>query len=269
MCNVETVAFGCPWVADPMLLIHLSAAEAPSIAIIISPCRNAADLGADSFLPIVVPVKLGAVPTSRHIAPAAAVTLARVQEEPLAAFREACAHKGQLLRRQQIDSRTRNRPQHAIELAQLVEFPFEAVSCRHQMHMPRRRLRIGIEPRKRSRRNRPLVDDRPEDVVDRFAQFPAPGQNLLRTLRLNSAAFAQSIHLDGIEHSRIFGEARQIRIRLQQFFWIRIAVVESVHEIEAHVPRNQIETRRTAPNIFRGLLSIVSRCQSLPSRNII
>ncbi len=68
------------------------------------------------FLPRIKPLHLRAVPAARHVAPAAVMVLAGIQKKPFASFRGAGPNVGQLIRSQQIGSRTGNRPEHAIEV---------------------------------------------------------------------------------------------------------------------------------------------------------
>ena len=202
------------------------------------------------FLPAIEPLHLCPVAAASHVTPAAMMVLARIQEKPLASFGVACANIRQLVRRQQIAGGAGNGPQHAIKFAQIVEAPLEAALQRGQMHVRSGALNVGVEPSERGGRHRALVDDSPENVVDCLAQFSCPEQSLLRTLGIEATALAKPVHLSRFKQPRVFGESRKIRIGLQQFFGLGVAVVESVDEVEANVSRNQIEAGRTAPHDF-------------------
>src|SRR5258708_33626803 len=75
----------------------------------------------------VVGAGLGAAAADFHLAPAAAVVLGEVEEEPAAVPAAALLDAGQLRRRQQIRGRACDRPEHAVEGGPaLVPDPFEA-----------------------------------------------------------------------------------------------------------------------------------------------
>src|ERR1017187_6738990 len=82
-------------------------APPPLVALLIlaSPSRLSA-----FFLPRIKPLHLRTVPAARHVAPAAVMVLAGIQKKPLAHFRGAGPNVGQLIRSQQIGSRTGDGP---------------------------------------------------------------------------------------------------------------------------------------------------------------
>ena len=184
------------------------------------------------------------------------MVLAGIQKKPLASFRGTRPNISQLIRSKQICSRTGNRPEHAIEVKQIVEPPFKTVLHLNQLHVPRSSLSIVIESREPTGRHRALVHDRPKNIVDRLAQFSAPEQSLLRPLRIGITALVKPVHLRRLKQPSVFAESGEIDISLQQFFGLDVSVVERVHEVQADVARNQIEARRTSPCNFPSLFSL-------------
>ena len=191
------------------------------------------------------------------------MVLAGIQKKPFAGFGEAGPHVGQLVRHQQIASRARDRPQHAVELTQVVEAPFEdglhRASSWNQAHVASRVLHVGIEPGESSGGYGLLIHDRPEHVVDCLAQFPAPFESLLRALGIGIASLEQPIYLLRFEQPAIFTESDQIHISLQQLFGLGVTVVERIHEVETNVARNQFEAWRTAAVIFFSFFALGQR----------
>lgn len=119
-----------------------------------------------------------------------------------------------------------------------------------------RGLNVVVQSRERARRHRPLVHGRPKNIVNGFAQFSAPEQNLLRALRIGMTAFVKSIHLARLQNPSILAKPREIDISLQQFLGLDVTVVERVHEVEADVAGNQIEARRSSPCNFPSFFGL-------------
>ena len=191
------------------------------------------------------------------------VVLAGIQKKPFASFRGAGPNVGQPIRSKQIGCRTGNRPEHAVEVQQVVEPPLEASIRLNQAHVPCRRLRVGIESRERGGRHGALIHNRPKNIVDGFAQFSSPEQSLLRALRIGITSLVEPVHLAGLEQPSVFAEPGEINVTLQQFLGLDVTTVESVDEVEADVSRNQIKPGRTAPGNFLGFFGFRQRI-SLP-----
>jgi hypothetical protein len=79
------------------------------------------------LFPVIKPTKLRTIPALGHVAPAAAMILARVQEKPLASLRGAHVYMGKLIRGKQFGRGSRDRPQWIIKIArQGIEAPCKA-----------------------------------------------------------------------------------------------------------------------------------------------
>jgi hypothetical protein len=187
------------------------------------------------------------------------MVLARIQEKPFASLGKASPHIRQLIRRQQFGRGSRNRPQHALQFVGVVIFPFEAALHWSQSHVPRSALNVIVQSSQRCRRHRTLIDQRPKNIMNCFAQLFSPTQHFLRAIGVGLPPLEQPIHLPGIQGLGIFPKSDEINIRFQEFLRLRIAVVERVHEIKTHVARNQVKPRRTPPFDF---LCLPDRIQS-------
>ena len=147
------------------------------------------------FLPNIEPLHLRAIAAARHVAPAAVMVLAGIQKKPFAGFRRARTNVRQLIRCQQIGRRAGDGPEQAVEVSEFVESPLEPVLRWHQVHVPGRGLRGGIQPGESSRRRGTLVHDRPENIVNGFAQFSALIERTPRELGLEVAALEEPVRL--------------------------------------------------------------------------
>ena len=117
--------------------------------------------------PSTVATRFRPVAADRHGAPALALPLARVEEQPSAALAVALVHPLELRRGQQGAGRLRHRPQHAVERVLTEVAPFEA--CVGPLEL---RVRHGDSPfvgdgRERARRAAPWSG---EQLVERLTQ---------------------------------------------------------------------------------------------------
>ena len=86
----------------------------------------------------IMPASLRLVAAGLHIAPATAVVLADVQEEPAAIFGGAGLHIMQLIRGQQVRRRTRYHPENALQpicIAYYTPIPAKFVFLRNNTGM--------------------------------------------------------------------------------------------------------------------------------------
>ena len=71
----------------------------------------------------------------------------------------------------EIGRRTGNLPEQTIKVIQVVEAPHEVAAGRDQAQVFCRKLNVSIECGEGFSRSGTLINQRPEDIVDDFAQF--------------------------------------------------------------------------------------------------
>ena len=135
-----------------------------------------------SFLASIEATYFRAVAAEPHIAPATTMTLAGINKKPLAGFGGTCANERQVVRDQQVSSRSNDGPQDGTEgrfwIGMIVKLQNKASVSLHQNGVAAG-LADKLIQRSQSRlRDFAPVDDRPEDVVHSFAQFDGGTQSL-------------------------------------------------------------------------------------------
>src|SRR5579884_3290674 len=135
----------------------------------------------DRTLAFIEPADLGAVAADFHIAPAAAVVAAGVQEEPPAGFGLARPHTVQVGRGQQVNGRTNDGPENAIAngfaFVLLVPLPFETVRSPAQTKVARDAPPFAADFIEIRGRRIVLLQDCGKNTVEYFPESTSTVQN--------------------------------------------------------------------------------------------
>src|SRR5262249_39420446 len=132
---------------------------------------------------------LGSVAAGAHLAPAAAVVLRRVKEEPAARLTRALAQRLDARREEQVCRRVRNLPEHAVErMLRAAPAPRKAYAGdMYKCKMCQPAGKLGIKDRNIGGCRRHAVEQPREDPIEGFAQHYRPRQDGIRLLRASVA----------------------------------------------------------------------------------
>ncbi len=190
---------------------------------------------------------LGAVSAYFHVAPAAAVVAAGIQEKPLAAFRLAGTDTVQVRRSQQIKSGAKNWPQNAVAGSFILivgdPLPFEAGVSAPQVKVFGYPAPFAANFIQMVSRGILLLYDCGKTAVQCFADLTDTLQDFFcggRVVRMPMCQPAEKLFRKrpGLSQKR-----EQISERSEQFLfalWVT-TIVQGVDEVEAKIARNELE----------------------------
>lgn len=194
---------------------------------------------------LIVTAGFVAVATGFHVTPAAAVILGLVEKEPGAIVGGALAHKGKIVREQQVSGAAGDGPDDGLKVV-LGRNPFPGETARGVDNAPMGRgLLHGLIQLIEGRDgNSPASGDRAEQGEDRLAQQQRGAQDIFRLARGAGRQLAESIGVLAGEGASLLGPGHEVVVVMQRLArMLGEAAVEGVGEIEAEMPARQIEAR--------------------------